>query len=47
MERREDAEGNEYVLIAEPTIPVKNNLGGLGLEELECEVRNEGGTIVF
>ena len=45
--RREDAEENEYVLIDEPTIPVKNDLGGLGLEELECEVRNEGGTIVF
>ena len=45
--RKENADGNEYVLIAEPTIPVKSDLGGLGLEELECEVRNEGGTIVF
>ena len=45
--RKENVNGNEYVLIAEPTIPVKNDLGGLGLEELKCEVRNEGGTIVF
>ena len=45
--RKENVNGNEYVLIAEPTIPVKNDLGGLGLEELKCEVRNEGGTFVF
>ena len=45
--RKENVNGNEYVLIAEPTILVKNDLGGLGLEELKCEVRNEGGTIVF
>lgn len=45
--RREDANSNEYVLIAEPTIPVKNDLGGLGLEELVCEVRDKGETIVF
>ena len=45
--RREYANGNEYVLIAEPTIPVKNDLGELGLEELECEMRDEGETIVL
>ena len=45
--RREDAEGNEYVLIAEPAIPIKNDFGGLGLEGLECEVHDEGRTIVL
>lgn len=45
--RKEDAEGNEYVLVAEPTIPIKNGFGEIGLEELECEVRDEGETIVL
>lgn len=45
--RREDADGNEYVLIAEPAVPIKNDFGNLGLKELECEVRDEGMTIVF
>jgi hypothetical protein len=45
--RREDAEENEYVLIAEPTIPIKIDFGEHALEMLECEVRNEGMTIVI
>lgn len=45
--RREDAEGNEYVLIAEPAMPIKNDFGEFGLEELECEVLDEGATIVL
>ena len=45
--RREDAEGNEYVLIAEPAIPIKTDFENLGLEELQCEVRDEGMTIIF
>ncbi len=45
--RREGAEENEYVLIAEPIKPIKIDFGEYGLEMLECEVRNEGMTIVI
>lgn len=45
--RREDAEGNEYVLVAEPANPVDNIEGLPQLEALECEIRNEGSTIIF
>ena len=45
--RRENVEGNEYVLIAEPAMANNDVFAGLGLQELECEVRDEGATIVF
>lgn len=45
--KREGAEGNEYVLVAEPANPVENIEGLPQLEALECEIRNEGSTIIF
>ena len=45
--RREGTDGNEYILIAEPANPVEYKSGVFQLAELECEVKNEGGSIVF
>ncbi len=45
--RQERVDGNEYVLIAEPIIPVEYKAGILKFVELECEVRDEGTRIVF
>ena len=45
--RREGAEGNEYVLVAKPANPVDIIEGLPQLEALECEIRNEGSTIIF
>lgn len=45
--RREGAEGNEYVLVAELANPVDNIEGLPQLEALECEIKNEGSTIIF
>ena len=45
--RLEGAEGNEYVLIAEPVNPVEYHEGELRLKNLECEMRDKGTRIVF
>ncbi len=45
--RREGVEGNEYVLVAEPANAVGNIEGLPQLEALECELRNEGATIII
>ena len=45
--RREGAEGNEYVLVAEPDNPVGIIEGLPRLEVLECEIRNDGTTIII
>lgn len=45
--RREDTDGNEYILIAEPASPIEYLPGVLQLAELECEVRDESGSIMF
>ena len=45
--RREGAEGNEYVLIAEPVNPVGNLDDLPQLEALECEIGNDGTTVIF
>ncbi len=45
--RREGAEGNEYVLIAEPSTPVEYNGGQHPLVELECEQDADGNSISF
>lgn len=45
--RREGAEGNEYVLVAKPVNPIVNIERLPQLEALECEIRNEGSTIIF
>lgn len=44
--RLESEEGNEYLLIAEPSRPVGYKAGELQLVGLNCE-ENEGGRIVF
>ena len=45
--RREGADGNEYILIAEPATPVEYKPGVLQLAELECEIRDKSGSIVL
>lgn len=45
--RQEDVDRNVYVLVAEPAKSVKKDFDGLGLEELECEVCDDGKTIIF
>lgn len=45
--RKESAEGNEYVLIAEPVNPVEYKAGDLRLVELKCESINNNMEIVF
>lgn len=45
--RKESAEGNEYVLIAEPVNPVEYKVGDLRLVELKCESINNNMEIVF
>ena len=45
--RKEDAEGNEYILIAEPVGAVEYEWRGLELEELICEQSEDGNSITF
>ena len=45
--RKEDAEGNEYILIAEPVGAVEYEWRGLELEELTCEQSEDGNSITF
>ena len=45
--RREGADGNEYILIAEPASPVEYKPGVLQLAELKCEVGDDGSRIEF
>ena len=45
--RREGKEGNEYVLIAEPSKPFVFNVEQLNLQELECKHRNDGNSFVI
>lgn len=45
--KREGAEGNEYVLIAEPSTPVEYKGGQHPLVELECEKEADGNCISF
>lgn len=45
--RREGAERNEYILIAEPINPVEFNFNQLNLQELECEQLGDGNSFVI
>lgn len=45
--RREGAEGNDYVLIAEPLNPIKYEGGKFQLVELECEKEADGNSFSF
>ena len=45
--RREDGEGNEYILIAEPANYVDYKRGELHFEELNCELRENERSLFF
>lgn len=45
--RRDGSEGNEYILVAEPSDPVDYKEGEQQLTELECEQGDEGNSIIF
>ena len=45
--RREGVEGNEYVLIAEPSVPVEYKGGKHQLVELECVQEDDGNSLTF
>lgn len=45
--RKESAEGNEYILIAEPSIFYNYRENHLNLQQLDCELTDEGKRIIF